>query len=284
MTTKKTSYFVEEEKGEDYKVTLASFWAKLRTRTREQNTILILAVALVLVIGIGIASSLVISNRWQTASTQWHQDDLATGKVEGFKLGLAANNAENADFLVTKAGDDTYNGYYHKKGSYGSYPAYTNDTRWIVSPAGNYWVFTPNPNGANFPYQTNSRELTGNWHTNSPGIAPAPTVTISTHASPSFMVSGAGDPTYNGPYFRSGDFEGETAYTNGYGWMYKKKTPHAWYVGNSVGAYPYAYVGSSETPAGHWDIGSGKGTTPAPTVVAIENGKVVDRDTGHAKQ
>lgn len=106
------------------------------------------------------------------------------------------------------------------------------------------------------------------------GIAPAPTVFKwqAVHRGvlmSVWIVSGAGDETYNGTYAESGTYNGQPAYTNGSRWLFLCAI--GWWVLDAtksekpVDNYPY-YGPSIGTIAGEWQTEDG--TPPAPTVAA----------------
>lgn len=95
-----------------------------------------------------------------------------------------------SSWLVSGAGDPSYNGIYNPSGTHNGYPAYTNGSRWLyyTNMIGDWmlpgWVLGVDlTEGFNTPYSTYATELPGLWHltgvppANPAPIAPAPTVT-----------------------------------------------------------------------------------------------------------
>lgn len=85
-----------------------------------------------------------------------------------------------------------------------------------------------------------------------------------------WMVSDAGDATYDGLYTEDGTYNGKPAYTNGTNWLWWYDTGSAWGLSPSKGSVDLYYAGTgADLPAEPWSV-TGVGTAPAPTVTAAE--------------
>jgi hypothetical protein len=88
-----------------------------------------------------------------------------------------------------------------------------------------------------------------------------------------YLVSGAGDSSYNGTYTQSGTYNSKAAYTNGSRWIFWETMGGSrWAMNTSKSdmAIPYEGGSSGSTPTtGAWSIGPGGGTAPAPTVSEV---------------
>ena len=183
----------------------------------------------------------------------------------------SSSTPEMNSYLVSGAGDDSFNGVYTYSGTNdGNHPYYSNGERFLeyIGGWGLYYSYTYDSTS---PAYGKNGDITGQYYVSAMGGAtsPAPTVSVyegnsGVQLESSYIVTGAGSSKYNGTYVIDGTYNNQNYYTNGESYMWFGS--NEWCLGNNVGDSRMNYACSGTDPTGTWTTVFG--TSPAPTVTA----------------